>query len=105
MIRVRLFAALREIAGASEVSDVAGRTVGDIVDALGSRFGKRFTLIATASSFVVNEDRATRATPVADGDEVAILPPVSGGAADPLGSRRRTGPGARSNAGSRRQPS
>jgi molybdopterin converting factor small subunit len=31
------------------------------------------------SSFVVNGERATRSTAVADGDEVAILPPVSGG--------------------------
>jgi molybdopterin converting factor small subunit len=27
----------------------------------------------------VNGERAARDTPVADGDEVAILPPVSGG--------------------------
>jgi molybdopterin converting factor small subunit len=31
------------------------------------------------STFVVNGERATRDTVVADGDEVAILPPVSGG--------------------------
>ena len=78
MIRVRLFAALREAAGASEVTGV-GRSVGEIVDALSAAHGERFAAIAAASSFVVNEERATRATPVADGDELAILPPVSGG--------------------------
>ncbi len=78
MIRVRLFAALREAAGASEVR-AAGRSVGEIVDALSAVYGERFAAIAAASSFVVNEERATRTTPVAEGDELAILPPVSGG--------------------------
>jgi sulfur-carrier protein len=77
-IRVRLFAALRELADASSL-EATGRTVGDVVDALGAANGERFAQIAAVSSFVVNGDRATRETPLADGDEVAILPPVSGG--------------------------
>jgi molybdopterin synthase sulfur carrier subunit len=79
VIRVRVFAALRELAGSGEVSDARGPTVGDLADELGGRFGARFAQIAAVSSFVVNGERATRATPLADGDEVAILPPVSGG--------------------------
>jgi sulfur-carrier protein len=79
VIRIRLFAALREVAGAGELTDVAGRTVGEVADALGDRFGERFRRIAGVSSYVVNGERASRETPVADGDEVAILPPVSGG--------------------------
>jgi sulfur-carrier protein len=79
VIRVRLFAALRELAGGGEVSDVRGSTVGDLADELSARFGERFERIAAVSSFVVNGDRAERSTVVADGDEVAILPPVSGG--------------------------
>jgi MoaD family protein len=78
-VRVRLFAALREQAGAGEVTDVAGRTVGELADALSARFGERFASTASVSSFVVNGERASRSTPVAEGDEVAILPPVSGG--------------------------
>jgi molybdopterin synthase sulfur carrier subunit len=78
-VRVRLFASLREQAGAGEVTDVGGRNVGEIADTLSSRFGERFAAVAAVSSYVVNGERATRATPVADGDEVAILPPVSGG--------------------------
>ena len=73
-----MFAALREAADASEV-EVAGKTVGDVVDALTARFGERFASVAGVSSFVVNGDRASRDTVIADGDEVAILPPVSGG--------------------------
>jgi molybdopterin synthase sulfur carrier subunit len=77
--RVRLFAALREAAGASEV-EAPGKTVGDIVDALGAQHGERFAAVAAVSSFVVNGERATRSTPIAEGDQVALLPPVSGGA-------------------------
>ena len=78
MIRVRLFAALRELAGASEL-ERNGRTVGEVVDGLSAEFGDRFAAIAVVSSFVVNAERAARDTAVAAGDEVAILPPVSGG--------------------------
>jgi molybdopterin converting factor subunit 1 len=77
-IHVRLFAALRELAGTSAL-ETSGRTVGEISDALASEHGERFAQIAAVSSFVVNGDRASRDTVIADGDEVAILPPVSGG--------------------------
>jgi len=77
-VDVRLFAALREIAGASHVP-ASGRTAGEIADALSAVHGERFASIAAVSSFVVNGERADRTTPIADGDEVAILPPVSGG--------------------------
>jgi MoaD family protein len=78
VVRVRLFAALREQAGATQV-DVEGRTVGEIVDALGERYGDRFAQVAAVGSYVVNGERAGRDTVVAAGDEVAVLPPVSGG--------------------------
>lgn len=84
MIRVRLFAALRELAGTGELT-VSGRTVGEVVDAtieaIPPDHAERFAQIAAVSSFVVNGERASRDAPVADGDEVAILPPVSGGSA------------------------
>ena len=78
MVRVRLFAALREAADTSEV-EASGKTVGDVVDALSDQFGERFAAVAAVSSFVVNGERAGRATAIAEGDEVALLPPVSGG--------------------------
>jgi MoaD family protein len=78
VVRVRLFAALRELAEAGEL-DADGRTVGEVVDAVSRGRGERFAQIANVSSFVVNGERAARSSPVADGDEVAILPPVSGG--------------------------
>ena len=78
MISVRLFAALRELAGAGLVQ-AQGRTVDDVAATLGERYGARFTAIVDVSTFVVNGERASRDTPIAEGDEVAILPPVSGG--------------------------
>ncbi len=78
VIRVRLFAALREAAGATEV-EATGTTVGEIVDGLSARYGERFASVAAVASFVVNGERAGREAVVADGDEVALLPPVSGG--------------------------
>jgi len=78
VVRVRLFAALRELAGASQL-EVTARTVGEVADAISAAHGDRFAAIVAVSSFVVNGERAGRSTAVADGDEVAVLPPVSGG--------------------------
>ena len=78
MVKVRLFAALRELAAASQV-EAEGRTAGEVVDVLSARYGDRFAQIAAVGSLVVNGDRATRTTVLVDGDELAVLPPVSGG--------------------------
>jgi MoaD family protein len=80
VVKVRLFAALRELAGASRV-EAEGRTAGEVVDVLAGLYGDRFAKIAAVGSLVVNGERATRSTVLADGDELAVLPPVSGGAA------------------------
>jgi len=77
-VRVRLFAALREIAGASEV-EASGATVGDLVTALSEDYGERFAKVARAGSVVVDGERVPADRALADGDEVALLPPVSGG--------------------------
>ncbi|MBA3764263.1 MAG: MoaD/ThiS family protein [Actinobacteria bacterium] len=77
-MKIRLFAALREIAGDAHV-EATGLSVGDVVDELSARYGERFAKIAEVGSFVVNGERASRDTQIADGDEVALLPPVSGG--------------------------
>jgi sulfur-carrier protein len=77
-VTVRLFAALRELAGAARV-EAEGATVGEIVEALSGRYGERFATIAGVGSAVVDGERADPATQLADGQEVALLPPVSGG--------------------------
>jgi MoaD family protein len=77
-VTVRLFAALRELAGSARV-EAEGETVGDIVGTLSERFGERFANVAGAGSVVVDGERADPSAPLAEGQEVALLPPVSGG--------------------------
>ena len=76
--RVRLFASLREIAGATRL-DVPGHTVEDIVRALSEKFGSRFEEIARSGSVVVGGERVPVDRAVGEDEEVALLPPVSGG--------------------------
>jgi MoaE-MoaD fusion protein len=72
-VRVRLFAGLRERAGWSE-REVDAATVADVWDAL--ELGDE----PAGLLYAVNKAYAERARPLADGDEVALIPPVSGGA-------------------------
>ncbi|MCI0632475.1 MAG: MoaD/ThiS family protein [Actinobacteria bacterium] len=83
VIKVRLFAALRELAGSSEV-EAEGATVGEVLEALSSRYGERFGRVALAGSAVVDGERAAPSTPLSGSHEVALLPPVSGGCATML---------------------
>lgn len=80
-VRIRLFARLRDLAGAAELEREvpAGATIGDVWRELASEFPALHAYEATVSS-ARNDDYARRTTPVADGDEIAFLPPVSGGA-------------------------
>jgi MoaE-MoaD fusion protein len=77
-VRVRLFAALRDLAGASEVEG-SGATAGAVLEDLCARYGERFATLARAGSIVVDGERAAADRSLAGGEEVAILPPVSGG--------------------------
>jgi molybdopterin synthase catalytic subunit len=74
VIRVRLFAGLRECAGWSERELETVERVGDVWATLGLGDEPAGLLYA------VNMEYADRAQPLADGDEVALIPPVSGGA-------------------------
>ena len=78
LARLRLFAQARECAGTSEAG-IDGLTVGEVLDAAADRYGPRFAAVVGVSAIWVNGDPAVRATPVGDSDEVAVLPPVSGG--------------------------
>ena len=79
-VTVRLFAKLRDIAGASELArDTApGATIGEIWRDLAREFPELAGYERSIST-AVNADYARMDTRVADGDEVAFLPPVSGG--------------------------
>ena len=73
-VHVRLFAGLRERAGWSEREvDGVGR-VGDVWPALA--LGEE----PAGLLYAVNREYAAPDRPLADGDEVALIPPVSGGA-------------------------
>ena len=79
-VTVRLFARLRDIAGSGELTReaAAGATVADVWGALVAEFPDMARYDASISS-AVNADYAKMAAPVSEGDEVAFLPPVSGG--------------------------
>jgi sulfur-carrier protein len=80
MVRIRLFAALREAAGVPEV-EAGAAPLQAILDELGDRFGDRFVAILGYSSVLVDGERwRDPSAPVPDGAELALLPPFSGGA-------------------------
>lgn len=79
-VTVRLFARLREIAGASELERTVpdDATLGTVWDTLAIEFPELAPYRSSISG-AVNADYARREARLADGDEVAFLPPVSGG--------------------------
>ncbi|MEO5679640.1 MAG: MoaD/ThiS family protein [Acidimicrobiales bacterium] len=78
MPRVRYFAQAREAAGtAADV--VEGTTVGEVLAAAVARHGQRLAAVLGTAAVWVDGEPAGPADPVADGAEVAVLPPVSGG--------------------------
>ena len=78
-VTLRLFASAREAAGTAS-DRVPGATVGDILDAARCRYGDGFAAVLATSRVWVNGSPAEAGDPVSSGDEVAVLPPVSGGA-------------------------
>ena len=77
-VQVRLFAGLRERAGADRVDLELpeGALVGDALAALGWLTGDLKVVMA------VNREYASAEDPLSSGDELALIPPVSGGGAD-----------------------
>jgi molybdopterin converting factor subunit 1 len=75
-VAVRLFAGLRELAGlrVTEIELPDGSTAADVWPALGLGDEPSGLLVA------VNKSYAARDAVLSDGDEVALIPPVSGGA-------------------------
>ncbi len=79
-VTVRLFARLRDIAGAGELRREVpgGATVSTVWSSLMAEFPE-MSPYETSISCAVNADYSRFTAAVADGDEVAFLPPVSGG--------------------------
>ena len=79
-VRVRLFARLRDIAGTAELKREvpAGATVRKVWETLAAEFPE-LAHYATSMSTAVNAEYTQSDAVLHDGDEVAFLPPVSGG--------------------------
>lgn len=78
MATLRLFAQAREAAGTSR-DDLTGRTVEDVLATACSKYGEDFARVLEISRIWLNGNPAEGSEAVADDDEVAVLPPVSGG--------------------------
>jgi molybdopterin synthase sulfur carrier subunit len=79
-VRLRLFARAREAAGTSTV-ELEAATVGDLLARARADYGEEFAAVLASSRVWINGDEPAEgdATTLQDGDEVAVLPPVSGG--------------------------
>jgi MoaD family protein len=78
MAQVRLFAVMREAAGRSH-DELPGHTVAEVLDAAVARYGDDFGDRLQQCRVWVNGEPVAPESPVGDEDEVAVLPPVSGG--------------------------
>ena len=79
-IKVKLFAALAEVVGHRELElEVeSGTTAGELLDSLvaeHSKLARYLDVIQVA----INQEFAERNSQITEDDEVALLPPVSGG--------------------------
>ena len=74
-----LFAAARAAAGTSR-EQVHARTVDEVLDGARLRYGEGFASILESCRVWVNGEPARLDQSLHDGDEIAVLPPVSGGA-------------------------
>lgn len=79
MASLRLFASAREAAGTGR-DTVDGDTVDDVLAEAARRYGPAFAEVVANSRVWCNGEPATGDTRVCESDEVAVLPPVSGGA-------------------------
>ena len=77
-VTLRMFAAARQEAGTGSATAYAA-TVGELVAVAADRYGPGWARVAGISRIWVNGDPVDATQLLRDGDEVAVLPPVSGG--------------------------
>jgi molybdopterin converting factor small subunit len=75
---IRLFASAREAAGTGR-DDLPGTTVAEVLEAACARYGGQFAAVLGGCRVWLNGEAATGDEAVVATDEVAVLPPVSGG--------------------------
>jgi MoaD family protein len=78
VVTLRYFAAARDAAGTGREAG-HGATVAAVLDDAMARHGSRLADVVQICRIWVNGEPADLSQAVADGDEVAVLPPVSGG--------------------------
>lgn len=78
MAVLRLFAAARDAAGTGH-DELPGATVGQVLDLARDRYGTTFAAVLETCRIWVNGEPAGPDDPVGSTDELAVLPPVSGG--------------------------
>jgi len=80
-VRVKLFAIVKERAGVAEAAMELpdGATVAAAARALNEKFPAIADFLRRAA-YAVNREYVDAATVLRDGDELAVIPPVSGGA-------------------------
>jgi molybdopterin synthase catalytic subunit len=83
-VSVRLFAILRERAGRDsvEIELPEGATVGDAFERLAETPGLGELVERMPLRMAINREYASDATRIGAGDELAVIPPISGGAPD-----------------------
>lgn len=79
MVRLRLFGPAREAADGAASVTLPGETVATVIAAAELRFGEAFSQVVAVSNIWLNGEPVNPDTDVVDGDEVAVIPPVSGG--------------------------
>lgn len=78
MVRVRLLGPAAEAAGRRR-DDLPGGSVQEVLAEAVSRYGETFEAVLATSALWLNGEAAQPSTAVTETDEVAVLPPVSGG--------------------------
>ncbi len=78
MARLLFFGPARQAAGV-RTAELPGDTVGEVCDAARQKYGDALTELLPSCAIWVNGAQADDATAVGPGDEVALVPPVSGG--------------------------
>lgn len=84
MIKVLLLASLRDATGIAEITvdyDPSLKTVADVVNAAQQRQAELQSVMQTTGKLMLalNQEICRDDATIADGDEVALLPPVTGG--------------------------
>ncbi|HVC13726.1 MAG TPA: MoaD/ThiS family protein [Acidimicrobiales bacterium] len=78
MATLLLFGPARSLAGQPSVT-IDASSLTELCDAACRRFGPEFATVLRASALWVNGDPVSGDPAIGDRDEVAVVPPVSGG--------------------------